>query len=195
MSACTTIPKPTVSYNVLQDSVYPCIQVVFPEMVEYNGTTYANTEEESTSIHNIKMPAKPYYDITILKRSTTSPDIGWSLVPISDQYDESAKLYDIPPAGDFDERSAAVVFAEKNKELYLRAVVGEFTRPDTVYMILIDRLIQKEQYLHLFSADTWRESVTGKRFIDDMKAQADWYYSHTEVIDCNMNPNVDKIIK
>ncbi len=184
---------PDMTINTLQDSTFPCLKIVFPDSIKFEDMKVATDGNESLLIYTLTMNARPQYEISVIKRHTSSADVEWSLVPISDQYDGTIKFYDIPPTDIYFDRSAAVALIDKNGQIYLRGIMGEYTTPDTVYMVVTDRIVQKEGYLHLFSVDKWRNSSAGKRMISDMKDQVDWYYNHTEVLDCNTRPRADKL--
>ncbi len=186
-------PSPDISVNVFRDRVYPCVKVVFPDVVEYKGVDSLVSDNRTYSVYSVAMASKPYYDIKIAKRFSGLDNESWMLEPISEQYDENVRLYEITDSDDLYDRSAVVAIIQKQGGLYLRGILGAYTRPDTVYFITIDRLIQKENYVHLFSLDRWKNSTSGKKITGDMIAQVDWLFEHTEVIDCNFGERVDKI--
>ena len=184
---------PEMTINTLQDSSYPCLKIVFPDSVKFEDMKFVTKDNESLLIYTLTMNSKPSYELSVIKRHTSSVDVEWSLVPISDQYDDTIKFYDIPPSDIYLDRSATVALIDRNNQIYLRGVMGEYTTPNTLYMITTDRIVQKESYLHLFSVERWSSSLAGKRMIDDMKKLVDWYYGHTEVINCNTRPRADKM--
>ena len=184
---------PDMTINTLQDNHYPCLKVVFPDSVKLEDMKVVTKDNESLLLYTLSMNSRPAYEISVIKRRTSSVDVEWSLVPISDQYDNTVKFYEISPSDMYFDRSAVVVLDEKNSQIVLRGVVGEYVTQDTVYMVRVDRVVQKDGYLHLFSVEKWANSSAGKRIIADMKEQVDWYYDHTEVLDCNIRPRVDKM--
>jgi len=186
-------PYPDITLNTLQDSTYPCLKIVFPDIVKFQDMNTTVKDNESLLIYTLKMNTKPSYELSVIKRHTSSVDIEWSLVPISEQYEDTVKFYDIPPTDIHFDRSAAVVLVGKDGQIYLRGIMGEYTTPDTVYMVIADRIVKKNDYLHLFSIEAWRNSSAGKRMIADMTELVDWFYEHTEVLHCNARTRTDKM--
>ncbi|MDR0454561.1 MAG: hypothetical protein LBH05_07105 [Deferribacteraceae bacterium] len=186
------IQYPDMTLNTLQDSAYPCLKIVFTDIVRLKDMNFVTKDNESILLYNIAINSKPYYEFSVVKRHTSSVSAEWSLVAISDQYDSNVKFYEIPPSDIYFDRSAAVALIERDRQIYLRGIMGEYTTPDTLYMIISDRIVQKDSYLHLFSVEKWRNSSAGKRIIADMTELVDWYYNHTEVVSCNMPTRSDK---
>ena len=191
---CTTqTPYPDMTVNSLQDSSYPCLRIVFPESVKFEDMSSVAIDNESFLIYALKMHSKPAYELSVVKRRTSSVDVEWSLIPISDQYDETVKFYEISPSDIYFDRSAAVTLISKDGHLFLRGIMGEYVAPDIVYMVIADRIVKKDNYLHLFSIERWRDSSAGKRMIADMTELVDWFYNHTEVLHCNNRSRTDKM--
>lgn len=184
LASCAKTPAPQMTVNTMQDTNYPCVKIVFPNAVTYENLSKSKNGDESDLVYTLLMPSKPYYQITVTKKHTDSTSTDWALIPVSSQYDESAKVYDIPPTDENMDRTAAVAIIEKDGDLYIRAAVGEYTRPDSMYLITVDRIVQKMEFARLFSLEKWQTTASGQKFIQDMRTQADWYYSHTEVLEC-----------
>jgi hypothetical protein len=176
--------KPEVTLNTFSDFEYPCAKVVFPDTITYNGLQRLKYDNETVLSYQIKINSMSGYDIRIVKRHSYDNIAMWALKPISEQFDESVKLYEIKEDEGIFGRSAAVALISKNGDIFLRSIIGEYTRPDTALLVITDRLVQKKKYAHLFSLSEWRESSGGKRFINDMIDKTVWFYSNTVVTEC-----------
>jgi hypothetical protein len=183
--------KPEVTFNTFSDFEYPCTKVVFPDAITYGGYQRLKYDNETLLSYKIKINSMPNYDIRIIKRHSDENIVMWAVKPISEQFDESVKLYEIDDEDLFG-RTAAVALTLKDGDIFLRSVVGEYTRPDTALLVITDRLIQRKEYAHLFSIADWKETSAGKRFIKDMIEKTDWFYSNTTVTECFATDGADR---
>jgi hypothetical protein len=201
-----------ITLNTFKDDYYPCVKVVFPDAIIYEGDDFSSDGDEKTVTYEFTLAAQRHYRFRIIKKrfepvppvseddistpkvSVTPPPLpDWAVLPLAEQYDESVKVYEIPPENGND-KAAALFFAGKDGDIYLSGVVGEifpfssgkenWGTSAAGLFLTVDRLVQREKYARFFSLEKWSETPAGKRFIEDMKKQVDWLYQNSYAAEC-----------
>ena len=164
------------------DGVAPCVRVNFPAEFKYISRQKADEDGELVYIYSFSMPSRSQYEYSLLKIYDSPSDTEWALVPVSDQYPDEEKLYEIKDREDFPERSAVIIMADKDGYVCLRGVAGEYSSRSMAVFFMIDRKIQKG-WLMDFSVEEWL-SGKGKTAVNEMKGQLDWFFKNIEAVNC-----------
>jgi hypothetical protein len=188
---------------------YSCVKVVFPDTLIYKGADAFSNNFQETVAYSVSLPAQKQYEYKIVKRRFTPPvQINsegavkeppipdWARLSLSEYFDESVKVYELPPS-DENGLAGVVIFTSAGGDIYLRGIIGAATvAGDTsppsaepydralAFYLMIDRLVQRKEFAHLFSLQHWRETSAGKRFISEMKKETDWFINNVFLVEC-----------
>ena len=174
-----------VTASTFRDMVKPCILVRFTDVATLDSYNKQKKMSLTISTHTFSVPANPEQILTLTKMSSSKSSAGgFTFKPISEVYSPSEIAYEIPYSTEYSQKTAGTVITQKDKGVYLTAVVEEITADNSMYRFTVDTIIQKREYLHLFSMENWKKSAIGQRFIKNMSDQADWYYKNIEQISC-----------
>ena len=197
IAACGLVNDDSVNttQNIFEaDDAEPCAKVVFPSAVKMELMQKASSGAESVIRYNLKLQSDPHYEFSMMKLYNAVADAEWALVPLSDQYSAEEKLYEIIDDDYFFERSAVVVFIEKDNGMYLRGIIGEYTASDKAVFFTIDRMIHRSEYMRLFDREEWLKTASGKFFVEEMKKQTDWYFKNITITGCKPDNPVKTIL-
>lgn len=195
---CSSTAELELSLNTFTDARYPCVRVVFPDPITLDDIDSTSSKNEQTVEYEILEAAQSHYTFKLIKRSfkpvkvdNTTPIKfpSWTL-PITEVYEDGVILHKLSEdyAGN---RDGAVLLALVDGDIYIRGLISEVLAEHSAddgalfgIFLILDRLVQKERYAYLFSLEAWRESKTGKRFIEDMKKQVAWFYNNISIVQC-----------
>jgi hypothetical protein len=221
---CSGVPAPEITVNTFTDRYAPgantpqaafnadsCVKVIFPDTLIYKGADIFSNNFQETVAYNISLPAQKQYQYKIVKRRFTPPVQtdsegtvkepqlpDWARLSLSEYFDESVKVYEIPPSDENGLAGVVIFTAASGGDIYLRGIIGaaavtgrvpaapstELSDRASAIYLMIDRLVQRKEYAHLFSLQHWRETSAGKRFINEMKKEADWFINNVFIAEC-----------
>jgi hypothetical protein len=190
------------------DNRYSCVKVVFPDTLIYKGADAFSNNFQETVAYSVSLPAQKQYEYKIVKRRFTPPVQmnsegavkearipDWARLSLSEYFDESVKVYELPPSDENGLAGVVIFTSAGGGDIYLRGIIGAATvagnissaepydRALAIYL-MIDRLVQRKEFAHLFSLQHWRETSAGKRFISEMKKEADWFINNVFLVEC-----------
>lgn len=185
--ACAGAPaNPKITLYGFTENNYPCVNVEFPDQIRYEGMRVKERGDNIVIVYDAEMPN---YKIQISK--LYSKGGGFSTESLASLKTEASKVYEIYDAENSPEKSAVITLEETDGSLYLKGSVAEFMQNDRAVRVDIYKEVKGMGVFRKNSIDKWKNSTTGNRTIQNMKAIVDSVYNKMSVVECEYKDGVD----